>query len=33
VESLCDAEPLGAMTLKGFTQAVDVFNITGLKAV
>ena len=32
VENLCDAEPLGAMTLKGFAQAVEVFNITSWKS-
>jgi class 3 adenylate cyclase len=31
VENLVEAESLGAMTLKGFLQPVDTFNILGLK--
>jgi adenylate cyclase len=31
VENLVEAEPLEAMTLKGFAQAVEAFNIVGLK--
>jgi adenylate cyclase len=32
LESLLRAEPLGALTLKGFTQPVQAFNVLGLRA-
>ena len=32
VEELVEAEPVGALPLKGFGKPVPVFNVTGLKA-
>ena len=32
VEELVDAEPVGALTLKGFVKSVPAFNVTGLKS-
>ena len=32
VEGMVDAEPVGALALKGFVKAVPVFSVTGLRA-